>query len=278
MAKGDINFLSDNNTDCRIEDIEGKNQRGSVVAVVNDVDVSVQDQTTDPIIIYFNQVTNSTTLSGPISIDDRVINVVSATGISVGSYIILFDPTSVRFSTFFVTAVASLAITLDSPTDFAYPAGTNVDVSIVDMNVDGSSTEQVFGLRGVGAPPGIDLKMDVTRIMFECTTSSAVTLDLFANITALTRGILIRHRNGRYKNILNVKSNLEIAGTMFDWTPYAATNPVQGIDGFTSRLTFTRLGVVVRLPIGEDLEAWVQDALQTVTSLRMYAEGHIVED
>lgn len=242
------------------------------------VDNNPQDRTTDNIIIYFNKVTNSTTLSvavPDITTNPRIIVVADATGISVGSYIILFDPVSVRFSTFFVTGVSGLDITLDSPIDFAYPSGSNVDVAIVDMSVDGSSTPQVFGLRGSGTPTGIDVIFNVTRIIFECTASSAVALNLFANLTKLTNGLLIRSRNDRIKNILNVKTNGEIAGVMFDWTPYAATNPVQGIDGFVSRLTLTKIGAVTELPIGDDLETWIQDNFSTITSLRMYAEGYI---
>ena len=255
----------------------------NVLKIVADeaIDTNWQDQTTDAIIIYFNKVTNSTTLNGAVELNDRIIVVTSATGIVVGSYIILFDPISVRFSTCFVTAVAGTSITLDSPLDFAYPDGTYVDIAIVDMSVDGSSTEQIFGLRGIGAPPGIDLSLDVTRIIFECTAASPIALNLFADLVALTRGLLIRSRNGRVKNILNIKTNGEIAGIMFDWTPYLATNPQQGIDGFVARLTFagpSKIGVAIRLPIGEDLESWIQDNLLGITRLRIYAEGHIVED
>lgn len=241
------------------------------------IDTFTQDQTTDMIIVNFNQVHNSTTLNGAVALDDRDIIVTSATGIVIGSYIILFDPGSVRFSTFFAIGVAGTTITLDNPIDFAYPDGTFVDVAIVEMSVDGSGTPEMFGLRGTGTPLGVELSFDVTRIIFECTTDSAVSLDLFGNIVALARGVLIRSRNGRIKNIFNVKTNGEIAGVMFDWDPFVATNPVQGIDGFVSRLTFTKLGVVVRLRIGEDLEVHVQDDLTGITSFKMIAEGHIVD-
>lgn len=263
-------------TDCYVIQANGKTAM-AVTGGGQALDVISKDQTTDMIIVNFNQVHNSTTLNGAVDIEDRTIIVTSATGIVEGSYLILFDPASVRFSTFTVIGVASTTITLDSPIDFAYPDGTFVDVAITEMSVDGSGTPEVFGLRGVGAPPGIELTLDVTRIIFEMTTDSAVSLELFGDIAALTRGLLVRSRNGRVKNLFNVKSNGEIAGIMFDWQPFASTNPVQGIDGFVSRLTFTRLGVVTRLPIGEDLEVWVQDNLLGITSFKMIAEGHIVD-
>lgn len=38
--------------------------------------------------------------------------------------------------------------------------------------------------------------------------------------------------------ITTPKDNAEIAGIMYDWNPFAATNPAQGTDGFVARLTF----------------------------------------
>ena len=237
-----------------------------------------QNQTTDPVIANFNKVTNSTTLNGAVAVEDKTIVVTSATGIAVGSYVILFDPDSVRFSTFYVTVVAGTTITLDSPIDFAYPDGTNVDVGITNLAVNGSATTQIFGLRGTGTPPGVELTFDVTRIIIQCITDGAVTLEKFGDLPALTNGLVLRKRNGVTKNIFNVKSNGEIGGIMYDWTPHLATNPAQGENGFISRLTFgspSKLGVVVRLPIGEDLELHVQDDLTGLISLKVIAEGNL---
>jgi hypothetical protein len=240
-----------------------------------------QDQSSDAVIVNFNKVTNSTTLNGAVDIDDRTIIVTSATGISVGSYIILFDPASVRFSTFYATVVVGTTITLDSPIDFAYPDGTFIDVAITDLSVNGAVTPQIFGIRGIGSPPGVELTFDLTRIIFEMTTDSPVDLASFGDLARLTNGLLLRTRNGRYKNIFNVKDNAEISGIMYDWTPFTATNPAQGVDGFVSRLTFgspSKIGVVIRLAIGEDLEVHVQDDLSGITSFKMWAEGHITEE
>lgn len=253
----------------------------SFVKSKNKVDVNLQDQVTRPIIVKFNQVSNSTTLAALAVKGAYTINVTSTTGFTDGKYIILFDPASENFSFYIqVGAVAGQIVTLDTPVDFAYPAGTFVDTAITNMAVDGSSSVQTFGLRGTGSPPGVDISVDITRIIITCLATSPVSLALFANITALTRGLVLRKRDGEVQNIFNVKSNGEIAGIMYDWTPYLATNPQQGIDGFVARLTFAganKVGVAIRLPIGRDLEILVQDALQTITLLEIVAEGHIVE-
>lgn len=243
-------------------------------------DVSLQDQHTDDVIAYFNQVSDGTTLSSLAVLNSYTIEVLNATGISSGSYIVLFHPASVRFSTFFVVSIVSTTVTLDSPMDFEYPIGTFVDTSIVNMNVNGAVTPQVFGLRGIGTPLGVELTVDITRIIMVCTTSSAVDLTKFGNLTNLTRGLVLRKRDGRIKNSFNVKNNAEIANLQYDWTPYAASNPSQGVDGFVCRLTFAgqnKIGVTKRLEIGEDLEFWIQDDLRGLISLKAIAEGHVVE-
>lgn len=264
--------------------IVGRNQEGGISAIGVSkygrlqVDTWWENSTEDAIIINFNQVTNSTTLNGAVSIEDRTITVTSATGISIGSYIILFDPASLRFSTFFVTAVNGLIITLDTPLDFAYPNGTFVDVAITDLSVNGLVTPQIFGIRGSGAPPGIELTFHVTRLIFAMICDSAVDLSLFGNIARLTNGMVCRTKNTRYKNLFNLKDNADIAGIMYDWTPYVASNPAQSVDGFASRLTFSgpeKIGVAIELPIGEDLQIIIQDDLTDITTFKIIAEGHL---
>ena len=170
-----------------------------------------------------------------------------------------------------------------------FKSGTFVDVAITDLSTANGSLGSpiTFGLRGTGAPPGVDLAVDITRLIFKCTCTSAVDLTTFCNFTRLINGLLLRRRNDIYENIFNVKDNGELAGIMYDFQVAAATNPQQGIDGFTSRLTFggmTKIGVAIRLPIGDDLEFLVQDDLltaqstQTITRLEIVAEGHIVQD
>ena len=250
-------------------------------------DVQLQDQHTPSVIVKFNKVTNSTTTTTIVAIGDRAATLTSVTGVAVGSYLVFFHPASVRFMTATVTGIGSSpTFDLDTPFDFAFPAGTFVDVAITNMKVDGSSTPQVFGLRGTGTPLGVKLTVDITRIIISCITTSAVDLSKFANLAKLTNGLLMRKRDGTYDNIFNIKDNRELAGIMYDWSPYGATNPVQGIDGFASRLTFagqSKIGVTKRLALGEDLEIHIQDDLltaqagDTITVLEVIAEGHIVQ-
>jgi hypothetical protein len=244
------------------------------------LDINVQDQTTDPVIQKFNMVTNSTTLNGAVAIEDRSIVVTDATGIVAGSHIILFDPASIRFTTFTAGTPTGTTIPLDGPLDFAYPDGTFVDIGVTNMAVNGSVTPQIFGLRGTGAPPGVDLTFDLTRIVITLLCTNAPAFDLFGDQTALTNGIVFRKRDGKFFNVFNVKTNGEWAGIMYDLSATDSVNPQQGQNGWIGRMTFAsqgKIGVVIRLPIGEDAEFIIQDNLTDIESLEIVAEGHIVK-
>lgn len=258
-----------------------------VFAIYDGQDAKLRDRTTRPIIAKFNRVTNSTTLASNASLEDTTITVTSATGIVVGSYIILFNPTEIKFGFATVTSIAgSPVITLDTRLDFAFPAGTFVDIGITNLaTAIGTLADPIiFGLRGTGAPPGVDLDVNLTRIFFTLVANSPVDLTTFGNLARLINGLALRRRNDVYENIFNVKDNGELAGLLYDMDVSTATNPAQGQDGYISRLTFTRIGVAVQLPVGDDLELLVQDDLNTaqtgdsITLFEAVAEGYITEE
>lgn len=245
------------------------------------VDTNVQDQTTPVVIARANNTHAETTTASVPAIGDYSIDVTSGLGISVGDYFVIFNPTSRRFSQFLVIGVAGTTITVDSPFDFAYPAGSFVSAGTTNMNVDGSGTPVIFGVRGTTVvPESVPIEFDVTRLIFTCKTTGPVSLIDFGDLPKLLRGLQIRTRDGVYQNLFNFKSNGELAGLCYDWTPYEASNPNQGQNGFVARLTFggqSKMGVVVRLGAGEDLEAIVQDDLRLLESFGVIVEGHITD-
>lgn len=244
-------------------------------------DVSVQDQTTQAVIVNFNKIAQSTTLSATRAVGDTFITVADTLGAANNTYVIIFNPELRRFSKFNTLSIADDTLYLDDPLDVPYDSGSFVDLTSKNLAVDGGSEWQTFGLRGVSPSP-VGITIDVTRVIFTCVTEDPVDLSKFADIVGGIRsGLLMRVRNGEYFNIFNVKTNQDIAGLMYDWDPQAKTNPVQGQDGFISRLTFggqSKVGVVIRLMPGEDLEFIVKDDLSSITSLEIVAEGHIVEE
>ena len=245
-----------------------------------------KDRTTKKIIVKFNRVTNQTALTDAVSIDDTSIVVDSATGIIVGSYLVFFSPDDNKFMVARATDITGApTIVIDTPFDFAYPAGAFVDVAITNLKSIGSlASPKVYGLRGTGSPPGVNITAMIERIIITCTTNSPVDLSLFMNLAKLTNGLVLRKRDGDNENIFNIKDNFELSGILFDYDPLAALNPAQGVDGIKARLTFSRFGGVIKLPIGTDLELLNQDDIETaqsgdsITILEVTAEGYILEE
>lgn len=251
------------------------------------VPVNLQDQTSAVLIVKFNQVTNTTVTTTATTIDGYTVGVADTAGIVAGKYFIVFSEVTGRVYVGEVVSITDSTVTVDSPFDSELPIGSDVDISITNMAVDGSSTPQVFGIRGqsVGEPVGV--AFDITRVIFKMTTTSAVNYDLFGNLAKLTRGLVLRKRDGVYQNIFNIKDNGELAGVLYDFTVAESINPAQGRDGLLARLTFggqSKIGVVIRLEPGEDLEFIVQDDLLTaqggesITLFEVIAEGHAVTD
>lgn len=244
-----------------------------------DLDVAVQDQTTPALIIKMNKITNETTLATAVEKFTYFLDVASITGISVGSYLIMFTATTNKFYKGSVVAIVGNVLEMDTQLDSDFPIGSIINIGITNMNVNGAVTPQIFGVRGLATPENIAITFDITRIIITCLATSAVDLSKFGDLTKLTRGIALRKRNGNTINIFTAKSNVELEGLTLDWKPFAATNPAQGQDGFSCRLTFAgqdKLGIVQRLAPGEDLEMIIQDNLTGLIFLEVVAEGHEV--
>ena len=249
----------------------------------NSIPVTLQDQHTPTVIANASILEQTTTTTALVAIEDTVFPVASVTGIIAGKYLSVFDPASVRFMTCFVVSVDTLNVTIDRPIDFAFPSGSYIDVSETNLAVNGSlATPIVAGVRnnaGATPPPGIELSMDVTRVLFHCVGTSAMDLTTFGNLAALTNGLVCRKRDGTTQNVFNVKSNGEMRGIMYHFEIVATGTVGQGEDGFFGRLTFAgqnKMGVTIRLAINEDLEFFIQDNLSTLTLFEIVVEGSIV--
>jgi hypothetical protein len=265
----------------------GENLVEILTSLNTGTDVNQSDQATPAVIQKFNHVTNSTTLAAPALINTRTVTLTSTTGVYDGSgvepasHIVIFSPTEIRFSSYTVTNLTGNVATLDSLLDFSFPSGSFVDVAYTNMNVDGSTTPVVFGIRGINQPEGVKLTYDLTRIIIGCKTDTSVDLAKFGDLPKLTNGLLLRTVNGDTFNIFNAKSNREIGNLMYDYTPFDSQNAVQGQHGFVSRMTFagqSKIGVVLRLPIGWDAQIIVQDDLTLLDTFEVMSEGHLTSD
>jgi hypothetical protein len=243
------------------------------------LDVVIQDSTSPIIIAKFSKIKTETTLTSGTAKEDRIINVTSAASFVVGDYLTIYSIADNRVYFGNILAINTLAITLDTPLDFEYSAGAIVSVGSINMNVNGSVTPQIFGVRNPTADD-VPFSFDVVNIVFQCLTIGANDLSKFGDIVGgLTRGLVLRFVDGTYRNIFNVKTNGEFKNLMYDFEIQAVSGNQQ--DGFTGRLTLggqSHFGAVIRIGPGEDLQVIVQDDLSSLVRLRIIAEGSAAVD
>lgn len=237
-------------------------------------DVFIQDQHTPLVNLYFQQAVGApTTSSSLVAIGDMEITLDSVVGFTTDSYIGVFS-NSGRFYFADVISISVNTLTLDTPFDFEFPAGSQVISTTRNLAVDGT-TPKTFEVRGADS-----FDTDITRLIFTMTLSTNPDDGLFGNIAALTNGLVLRTTDGVTRNIFNVKDNGELAGFAYDMT-YTTRSTGGGTFGLRCRYTFagqSKQGVTVRLMAGEKLELIVSDNLSGITRFRVLAEGHEVED
>ena len=246
---------------------------------VGSVDVNIQDSDSPLLIMPMTKNVADTTTTGAVAVDDTVIPVADATGFAVGQILTIFNVAADRITYGKILSIATLDITIDTPLDYAYPSGSIVTVGADDMAVDGSVTPQIFGIRNPDTG-SIGSTYDVTRIIIKMLCATALDLSKFGDIAGgITKGIVLRKKDGEYRNIFNAKTNGDLKNLMFDFSIEAASGSQQ--DGATGRLTFggqEKLGAVIRLAPDEDLQLIIQDNLSTLSTMRVYAQGSLVVD
>ena len=246
---------------------------------LKEVDAVIQDSTSPLFIVKASNLIVETTLTSQTAKEDYIVNVTSAASFVVGQYLTIYNVAADRVFFSEILAINTLAITLDTPLDFEFPIGSIVSVGTNNMNVDGSVTPVIFGIRN---PTTADIpsSVDITRIMFKCLTDSAIDLSMFGDIAGgLLRGIVIRRVDGSYQNVLNAKTNGDLKNIMFDFDIELVAQ--QGQDGFTGRLTFAgqnKMGAVIRIGPDEDLQIVIQDDLTSLDRFIVIAEGSGVVD
>ena len=248
------------------------------VGAIKSNDVLLQDATTPLIIANMSTEEAATTLSVQGSINDYTITVTDTAGFGEsGGYLSVFSVPDNRFYLANSLGKTGFVISVDTPLDFDFPVGSFVTTGNRNMNVDGSTVPVIYGLRNT--EQAIGSAFDITRIIFSCFASSTVDLSKFGDIAdGLTKGIVFRKVDGVFRNVFNAKTNGELKNIMFDFDIQAAAGNQQ--DGFTGRLTFAgqnKMGVVLRIQPGEDVQMIIQDDLTTLPRFWVICEGHTVE-
>ena len=176
-----------------------------------------------------------------------------------------------------ILSISTNTLTIDRPIDKIFATGTTLFWSInPGLNVDGSTTREIFIIHNISSTP-----IDITRLIFSMTDTAAMDDGLFGGQPVLTRGVVLRKKfaDGSFLNYWNAKTNGRLSELMFDLT-YSDKAPA-GVNGLSARLTFggqNKLGVVIRLHEGDELQMLIQDDLTGLTTFKITAEGHYTDE
>lgn len=254
-----------------------KNSRGNQEARLTEndillVDAYIQDQFTEEVNIYFHIDKLTTALTNDTAIDDIDITVDSVVGVIAGYIIVIYEGER-KFQSI-VKSILGNVITMVSPLDFAFTAGAIIHFGIFNLAVNGSVTPQIAHFM---TPP--DVKYDIYTINFFITDDAAMDSAKFGGIPALTNGILLKHKNGKIKNLMLVYNNHGFSeqGCTIEYDPKAPA----GVYGFEAKKNYKVVsGVSLRLvgSTDDDLEIIIQDDLTDLKSFTATVQGHVVED
>ena len=218
-----------------------------------------------------------TTLTADTVVDEYTISLASATGISAGDEIYLAQDHDNPASFFAkVISVSTNTVTVDSPLDKVFSTTSNGAIAFkvtTNMAVDGSTTRQIFDITN-----GSSHEFEFHRLIIHMSDGSAMDDGMLGGIAGgVDKGIILRvkYSDGTYHNLWNVKTNGEFGLIAYDQR-YDDKAP-SGTYGLTIKSTFSKLGGVVKLGLGEKLEVIIQDDLTDLTSLKMMAEGRYLE-
>lgn len=240
--------------------------------------ISTRERFLPPLIHYFYNKDGETTLASPAVEFAITIVVTDDEGMIVGDNIVISSAIENRVYTGQIVAIATNTITLDTPLDSVFPAGSNVSFGSRNLAVDGSETTKVFSLRA--GEPTLAIDAHLTKVTFRLLATEAVSLDKFGDQAALINGIVLRVVNGQTFNIFNAKTNGDLANIMPGFQIFSEDNPVQGQNAFTSNMGFTgpdNLGTSVLVSTDSDIELLVQDDLTDLLEFTLIAEGHLVQ-
>lgn len=234
-----------------------------------EVRVAIQDRTNDILDLKLTQKIATIVLAVDSVIDANQITLATGHGVVVGNVINIYE--SGRFFQCVATVVATDLITIDSNLDFAYSTKAIAERATDQLAVDGSTTKQVFFVN-----PHTSL-WHITGISFSMTDNAAMDDSQFGGIPGLANGILVRKKDDIYKNLMNIKTNLDFQLHCIR-TNYASKAP-SGFFGFSAVKDFQgQNGIVIELDgaKSDQFQVIVQDNLTGLTSFKCLVFGHKV--
>lgn len=243
------------------------------------VPVFVQDQTSPILTTPFLKTINTAVLANDTVADTYVIGVDVGHGAVAGNILELATAAGDDFMQSAVVSSTATTITLLEAINTVYLVGsTTVIISSADMNIDGSTTRQIFSIAPLPAQTG-----NIARIIIEIRDSSAMDFTTLGGLAALANGCSLRinRGDGTFSNLFGFKDNGDIINQAFDYSFLEANGG--GGRAFISRVTWggaSKHGAVIQLngSLGEELQLLINDDLTGLDRFKIIAQGHIVQD
>lgn len=242
------------------------------------VPVNLQDQHTEMVVAPLCITINSgTLLASPTVVDDSTLTLSAGHGASIGDILTIGEGDHFYWATILDFAGGANVPTVDSPLDYAFTTAALVVVGNDNLNAVGTLAAPITA----SLTPSPTTLWDITRIHVSIIDNVVMDSSKFGGIAGLTNGVVLRAVDGQVKNIVNVKSNGQLAATS-SFYAYDEKAPA-GVFGFVSNHVFggqDHVGVTIRLvgSDGDTLEAIIQDDLSDLTIVKILAIGHVVTD
>lgn len=252
--------------------------------VTSSVDVFIQDQTTELIDLYLSELIAEVNITQNTNLDQNWVLIESDT-VPVVDNLVCFKEGQ-AFYQGFILGVTSLGgndynISLDTPLDYPYTTVGGCSIREHNLAVDGSVNKRYFSVSPFGLDDGVE--WDVVRLMFYIADDSVMDDGLFGGGAALTNGLVVRKKDGIYKNLFNIKSNGEFAQRAYDLRYSEQAKPPSGtLYTAVTRRTFggqNKNGIVIRLGAdnNDELQAIIQDDLTGIEDIHVIVQGHVVD-
>lgn len=216
--------------------------------------------------LIFNQKIDTATFVSAVSIWDTDFTVEAGHNIVTWNQISIQEWT--RGFQAIVLNVSTNDITIDTPFDFAYTTSSRISRSNNNMKtVNWTLASPIL----FNIWPIEEEIIDVTRIIVYISSSSAMDDNKFGSETALTNWIILRSKqNWIYNNILNFKSNWDLALRLFE-TKYV-DKTWWWLHSFVADMKLWwewNTGAIVRLDgsTSDAFELLIQDDLNSLTNI-----------
>lgn len=245
------------------------------------VDTFIQDQSSDRISLFLAKIVGLVDSMSGANKDADTFNVVTDGYVPlVGEFICMQEAGKISQEEIIaVTPVAGdeYTVKISVPLDYDYTSAGSCSIQDVDMNVDGSVTDQSYE---VG--PRDNYSWDITRLMVSMVLTTAGDDGKFGNLVSLPVGQYFRKEDSdNSQNLFSVKENSDFRIEGYD-VNYVTRSGGGGSYGMAARITFggqDKSGVVIRLNgiTHDTFKTVIRDNLNSIVKYRIKVQGHIVE-